>query len=339
MKHSCRAFLLIALLITLPACAADDLPPADAGNGSAVNKPQRLHRPVEQIERALLISVDGARPDVLLRARTPNIRKLIESGSYSFWAKTVPVAITLPAHASMLTGVTAERHGITWNNTREDEVAIAKVPTIFEIAMRYDMTTAVVAGKSKFDTFARIGRIGKSWTKAAKDPEVADAALQMMRDDRPDLMLLHFAGGDAAGHKFGWASPEQVDALEGIDIQLGKVFVALDELKLRESTVILLTSDHGGAGRGHGISSGGLAAPDDPRSQHIPWIISGPGIRKNYDLSQDPRLHINTMDTFATLSYLLGLKVDEPIDGKAVTLILEKPEQLLETSSPLISPK
>jgi hypothetical protein len=335
------AFLLIALLITYPAYAADQPAPADATPTPAVTQPERLERPVPEIQHAILISVDGCRPDVLLRAKMPNLRKLMKSSSYSFWAKTIPVAVTLPAHASMLTGVTPERHGITFNNSKkeDDEVVLTKVPTIFELAMRYGMTTAVVAGKSKFDTFARIGHIGKSWTKAAKDPEVGEAAVQMLREYKPDVMLIHFPGCDAAGHKFGWASKEQLEALEGIDVQLGKVFDAVDELKLRDSTVILLSSDHGGAGKGHGISSGGLAAPDDPRSQHIPWIISGPGIRKNYDLSQDPRLHIQTMDTFATLCHFLGLKPDQPIDGKPVMLVIEKPDQLLESVPPIISPK
>jgi arylsulfatase A-like enzyme len=269
---------------------------------------------------------------VLLRAKTPNIHKLIESGSYSFWARTIPVAITLPSHASMLTGVGPEKHGITWNRQQQDaDVARPKVPTIFELAMRQGLSTGMVAGKSKFDGFGQVGHIGQSWVKAAKDEQVADAAVQMIKDYGPDLMFLHFPGCDQAGHATGWASPQQVAALEKIDEQLGKVFVALEANHLREKTVILLTSDHGGAGRGHGISGGG-APPDDPRSQHIPWIIAGPGIRKNYDLSQDPKLIVRQMDTAATLLYLLGVAPEGEIEGKPVMLAVEKRGELLQSS-------
>jgi len=62
-------------------------------------------RPVPAIERALIISIDGLRPDLLTRAETPAIHKLIKTGCFSFWARTVPAAITLPSHTSMLTGV------------------------------------------------------------------------------------------------------------------------------------------------------------------------------------------------------------------------------------------
>src|SRR5687768_16890737 len=57
----------------------------------------RANRPVPAIERAVVISLDGARPDVLLRADMPNLRKLVDTGTFTFWARTVPVAVTLPS--------------------------------------------------------------------------------------------------------------------------------------------------------------------------------------------------------------------------------------------------
>src|SRR5687767_15865413 len=90
-----RTLLLWMLLALLAATASA----ARAEN--AQTQPARLPRPVDQIERALLISIDGCRPDLLLRAKTPNVHKLIKNGSYTVWATTVPTAVTLPAHASM----------------------------------------------------------------------------------------------------------------------------------------------------------------------------------------------------------------------------------------------
>ena len=74
-----------------------------------------------------------------------------------------------------------------------------------------------------------------------------------------------------------------------------------------------MTADHGGTGKWHG--------PDDPRARHIPWIISGPGIRKNVDLTIYRELTINTEDTCATTCWLLSIPVDHPIDGKPVQVI------------------
>jgi arylsulfatase A-like enzyme len=335
MRRKTNALLIFVLAAALSIVCSARLPAAEADTqrtAQSTQGPSRLKRPIPEVERVLLISIDGCRPDVLLRADVPNLRRLMKTGSYSFWARTVPVAVTLPSHASMLTGVTPDKHGITFNSQKDEdaEVARPKVPTIFELAMRYGMGTAVVAGKSKFDAFARIGHIGRSWTKAAEDDKVADQAVRMAKDYRPEVLFVHFPGCDKAGHKYGWAGPEQVKALEKIDAQIGKVVAAIDELGDRDKTVVLVTADHGGAGRGHGIAGGG-AAPDDPRSQHIPWIISGPGIRQDYDLSRDPGLKITTMDTFATLCYLLGIQPEGSIDGKPVMLAVQE-RQLLQDS-------
>ena len=282
--------------------------------------PARADRPVRAIERAIVISIDGGRPDVLLRADMPHLRRLVDAGTFTFWARTVPVAVTLPSHATMLTGVSPERHGVTWNdNVPPLESLRPKVPTLFEVAMRYGMSTGMVAGKSKFDAFARLGRIDRSWVKGAKDAEVGDAAVAMLREYRPEVFFVHFPGADGAGHKDGWGTPRQVEALAVIDAQLGKLLAALEELQLRDKTVILISADHGGAGRSHG--------GDDPRSQHIPWIVSGPGIRPGYDLTQDGRLQVRTEDTFATVCYLLGLAPGD-VEGKAIEQVVAKDELL-----------
>src|SRR4051794_18280556 len=153
-----RRTLLPLLLIPLLARLA-------AGAEAQTRPTSRPARPVPEIERALLISIDGCRPDLLLRANTPNVRKLMESGSFTLWARTIPAAITLPAHASMLTGVTPEKHGITWNKEVDDPaIARPRVPTIFEVAMHAGLSTGLVAGKSKFDAFGQVGHVDQAWT-------------------------------------------------------------------------------------------------------------------------------------------------------------------------------
>jgi len=77
---------------------------------------------------------------------------------------------------------------------------------------------------------------------------------------------------------------------------LGRLLLTLDKLKLRDSTTILLTADHGGIGRTHG----GLSMSE----LEIPWVISGPGIRVNYKIETT----IMQYDTAATLARLLDVK-------------------------------
>lgn len=324
MNHSRRAFsfLFAALMVVLSHATA----------GETVRKP------LPGVERVLVFSVDGCRPDILLRADTPNIRKLMKRGAFSFWAITTPVAITLPSHVSMMTGVTVARHGIDFNDDAGDKLTTyPKAFTLFEVAHKAGLSTSIVSTKSKFRVIGKNnGSVDYLWTaseSSGKDDAAADHAVEIIRDHKPHAMLVHFGQNDKVGHAIGWGTPQQIKQLENADKCVGEVIAAVDEAGLIDSTIVILTSDHGGAGRGHG--------GPDPRSQFIPWIIAGPGVRTNYELTLFADLKIHTEDTFATACYALGLEPPigpdrKPIDGKPVTEAFLK-NDLIETLAPPIS--
>jgi predicted AlkP superfamily pyrophosphatase or phosphodiesterase len=271
--------------------------------------------------RVMIVSFDGLRPDVALRADMPHLRALMARGSFTFWARTTDVAITLPSHTSMLTGVTPDRHGIHWNdNDPKNLPEYPDVPTLFQLAKRQGHTTAAVAGKAKFRVFAATGALDWRFIKEASDDQVADAACAIVREHQPDVLFVHFPDCDRVGHADGWGTPQQIDAVSHADKELGRVLDALDEEHLTDKTLIIVSADHGGNGRTHG--------GPDPRSQHIPWIAAGPGVKQNFDLTRIKPLVIATYDTFATACFALGIPLPDHIDGKPVTAIFAQTELL-----------
>lgn len=279
--------------------------------GIAVGPPQR---PIPAIERVCIISIDGLRSDRALLADMPNLRTLINSGTYTFWARTTPGAITLPSHVSMLTGVSPRKHGIEWNRDLPlREPVYPFVPTIFELATRVGYSTALVAGKSKFSVFNKPGALTYAQiaqTESSSNAEVLSAAVRIIEERQPQLLFVHFPEVDNFGHAKGWGSPEQLAAIERTDTQLGELLAALDRAGVRQSTLIIVSCDHGGSGRGHGA--------EDPRSRYIPWIMSGPGVKARFDLTQISNIEVNTEDTAATACYVLGLRLLPNFDGKPV---------------------
>lgn len=290
-------------------------------------------RPAPQIERVLVISIDGLRPDLLLRANTPTLHGMLERGSYSLWARTIPEAITLPSHTSMLTGVFIPRHGVDWNG--EENRHPPKVPTLFKLAKDAGYTTAVVTGKSKFITIVDGGGVDYFAVPAAgkrtKDADTAAAAADVIRTHKPQVMFVHFADVDGAGHGIGWGTPEQIAAIEKADAAVGVVFDALREAGVEQSTLVIVSADHGGRGRGHG--------KDDPRSRHIPWLAVGPGVRSGFDLTRIGDLNIDTVDTFATACHYLGIPLPEHVEGKPIIQILPPDELLSPTTAPAAAGK
>lgn len=295
------AALWLATVLALPASGAapDPLP----------------RRPVPAIEHVLVIIVDGLRPDVLLLADAPTLHGMIHDGAYSFWCRTTDVAITLPSCTSMLTGVKPARHGVSWNSSLPaDKQSYPAVPTVLEMATRAGYVTALVAGKAKFATLSKPGTVTQVWVPTAakcSDEQVTAEAVKIIEAGPPALMCLHYPDTDAAGHAKGWGSPEQRDQIGKTDAQIALVLAALDRTGRRGSTLVLLTADHGGAGKSHGA--------DDMRSRYIPWVVAGPGVRQGYDLTQAPALQVNTEDTCATVCWLLGLPQQPYFDGKPVT--------------------
>jgi predicted AlkP superfamily pyrophosphatase or phosphodiesterase len=277
---------------------------------------QKPTRPNPAVEHMIIISVDGLRPDRALLANMPNLRSLVREGSYTFWAKTIADSITLPSHASMLTGVVSWKHGIVWNEDLPfSHPVYPKVPTVLALATRAGYETALIAGKTKFSALCERGTITHVFlpegvNESVDNRRVATEAVKILEAHKPALTMIHFPDVDAAGHSKGWGSRGQLEVIEQTDVYLGEILAALDRAEIRSSSIILLTADHGGAGLNHGA--------EDPRSRHIPWIISGPGIRKNNDLTQNASLEVRTEDTAATTCYVLGLPLQPYFDGKPV---------------------
>lgn len=281
--------------------------------------------------RVMIVSIDGLRPDIALTADMPNLRSLMKDGSYSFWAYTTPAAVTLPSHTSMLTGVTIERHGISGNDDNAAANQSIKVPTIFQLARARGISTACVAGKSKFSAFLAGDFVDHAWTKSGTSDKVAGQAVSIIRQHQPRLLFVHFPEVDGVGHSKGWGSRDQIAAAERTDAALGMVIDELKKQNLYDQTTIILSADHGGSGKTHG--------KDDDRSKFIPWMITGPEVRKNTDLTLFRDLKINTYDTFATACHVLEIPIPEGIDGKVILHAFETTDLMGgPTTSPTTQP-
>ena len=300
-------FLLGVSLVLAPTLfsAAPAPPSTTPATGPATTQPRAKH--------AVIISIDGCRPDVLLRANIPTIRSLMDLGSFTFYAETTLVAITIPSHTSMLTGYEPAGHGIDFNSDPPDGV-FPDVPTVLELAHDRGMTTGVFSTKSKFTLYTRPGVIDyvsiSKESSASNDQPTADAAAKAIRDHKPGAMLVHFGNTDRVGHDRGWGTPEQVEALNKADTAVGTVVEALRTAGIFDDTLIIISSDHGGSGTQHGAN--------DPRSRYIPWIAVGPQIRKGYDLTRSRTRTIRTEDTFATAAYFLGIPATKGSVGRPV---------------------
>jgi len=218
----------------------------------------------------VFVTIDGLRADAVKGDTTPTLWQLLGESEYSLDAKTVLPSRTLPAHLSLVSGVSPQRHSVTWNRYRP-EVGTVETDTLFLRFEREGLHTALFAGKRKLAHLAAPERIHhhEAW-RARSDAEVMDRALAYLERERPAFTLIHLPRVDRVGHAWGWMGGRQLRAVGEADAQVARLVATLRRLRAEERWTLLITADHGGRGSRHGS-----AREEDVT---IPWIVWGDGV-------------------------------------------------------------
>lgn len=257
------------------------------------------------IQHVVIITIDGLRPDALLAAEAPHLDSLIAKGSFSATAQTVKISETLPSHASMLSGMLPEKNGILWGVPYIGWPGM-NGPTLFSVAHDAGLSTAMVFGKQKLNYIAIPNSVDKLLGADVHDTEVNTWAVEVIQAGLPHVLFIHFPDTDRVGHAYGWMSPNQLQSVAFADGLIGELVAELEKGNYLNSTLLIITADHGGHGFKHG--------DDSPEDKTIPWLAVGPGVPAGITLTQP----INTYDTAATALYALNLPIPEGWDGKPV---------------------
>ncbi len=283
------------------------VPPIESATPVAIppgTTPPSTPTPEPAIRHVIILSLDGLRPDAIEAAGMTHLIALMETGAYSLSARTIHPSSTLPSHTSMLTGMCPAGHGVTWNDYLPDR-GYARGTDLFDLAHAAGLQTVMVVGKEKLRQISEPASVDIFRYINDRDSVIMDELLA----DFPDhfgLLFIHFPTADMMGHVYGWLSSQQLSVLFRADQALGRLLEALDARGLRQSTLIIVTADHGG----HGTTHGTTLAED----MTIPWIIAGPGVRPGRLTAP-----IVTMDTAATAAFALGLPLPPEWDGRPVT--------------------
>lgn len=253
-----------------------------------------------------IISFDGGKPSVMQNSPMPTLMNLLRQGAATWTAQTIFPSVTLPSHTSMLTGVSPKTHKVLWNDWIPKK-GLVTVPTVFEIAKQKGLVTALFAGKPKFKHLNIPGTLDAFAIPSYSAKKVALAVGEYILENKPNLCFIHFADSDGAGHKYGWGSPQQIQAFADEDKALTTVINAIQQAGIGKDSVVILSADHGGHKKTHGSRS--------PEDMNIPWIAWGSGVKAGFAITTK----VTTYDTAATALWLLDIPVPTNWDGKPVT--------------------
>jgi arylsulfatase A-like enzyme len=216
-----------------------------------------------------LVVVDGLGADQLDPTSMPRVTALGREGLRVDARASMPTR-TNPSHATILTGVLPESHGITgnayWDRGEHairslDRADLLEVETLFTVAEAATPARRTVAAFSK----TKLGRLFDAVAGRQKAPDVlwvppddgitghvagiaSDAVtmsglLNAVAEREPDLAVINLSEVDRTAHLNGPAAT--ADARRGADVAIGRL---IDDLHARgrwERSVVLVTSDHG----------------------------------------------------------------------------------------------
>ncbi|MGE0455315.1 MAG: sulfatase-like hydrolase/transferase [Vicinamibacteria bacterium] len=316
-----RAWLAVALAASCAGAAALWLRPAALSGGSRA-----------QIRNVLLVTLDTTRADHLgvygaRRARTPHLDALAREGAW-FARASSSIPLTLPAHAGLMTGASPLRHGLRDNHG----AALEAGPTLAERLREAGFATGGFVGSLVLARSTGIARGFDAFDDAIgeTDPRRSerDGALVVER-------ALAFWEARASERVFAWvhlydphlpyeprgelareyADDPYAGEVAYVDGLVGRLLDFLRRRGLYESTLIVVTADHGEGLGEHGEPDHGVFLYES--TLRVPLLVRAPG-------GGPGRVDalVRDVDVMPTILDWLGLAPPPPADGRSFASLL-----------------
>ena len=296
MKRIISATLALSALLSLGACDCKE---------TAQTEPIASH--------VFLIGLDGWGSWCMETGECPFIREMMQEGSYTLNKRTVLPSSSGPNWAAMMNGTPVEATGIISNNATPDFKPLVLTehnaqPTFFHQLKQVcpEAETGVICEWGDFLNYTDPACV--DYQKKIHDPEtfteaVVEESVQYIQEKKPVLCFIHIDALDHKGHANGQGSPEYYAELPLVDGRVQRIVEGIKAAGIYEDSIIMLTSDHGHLGTGHGGTS--------MLEMETPFVIWGKGVKKNHEIKET----VLEYDIAATVAKILNLPVPQSWRG------------------------
>jgi len=295
----------------------------------------------------ILVTLDTTRADRLAcygypRVKTPNLDAAARRGVLFEQAATA-APLTLPAHATIMTGMYPTYHGVRVNgNTAlsDGQTTLAEAfagrgydTGAFIAAFVLDGRWGLKQGFAYYDDQFDLKKYARIDLASVQRPgnEVMDTALTWLeaRKEKPFFAWIHlydphhpYEPPEPYGAEYGGRG--QAGLYDGeiafMDEQIGRLTGWLEKTGLDRSSVLVFVGDHGEALGSHGEGTHGYYVYD--YAVRVPLIVVAPlGNLAGTRISSQ----VSTADIFPTILGLLGLEPPVPVQGRTLVPLMLKP--------------
>lgn len=302
----------------------------------------------------LLVTIDTLRADHLpaygyTKIHTPNLDRLANE-SFVFENVIAQVPMTLPSHTSILTGLLPPVHGVRDN---AGFILNPKITTLAETLKSKNYKTAAFISAfildSQFgldqgfdlysDNFSLVqANIDSSHvSRRAEETELeVDAWLKKNSDQKFFLWVHYYDPHDPYDppepYKTEYASAPYDGEIAYTDHVFGKLYDLLDQLQLKEKTIVIMTGDHGEGLGEHKEQTHSIFIYN--ATQHVPLMIRLPKIKPK-------RIKgiVSLVDIVPSALEWLGIQPDQNLQGRSLIPMIEGKDSARAAYSESIFPE
>ncbi|MBQ3149691.1 MAG: alkaline phosphatase family protein [Clostridia bacterium] len=231
-------------------------------------------------KKAVVIGYDGCRADVLTQVQNENSavslllseggsKNLVYCGGVNYPEINTQDTSTAPGWCSILTGVWADKHGVTANGITKSLDTKTLLTSLTENKI-IDSASFITRWKGHFSKDNSTYRLEKEYCETnglpvsfnhCKNDEASHEFVmkEVKGTDCADFVFVIYEHTDATGHSRGFSinNPKYQEAFRSADACAYETIQAIKSRETydNEDWLIILTSDHGGFGLNHGKES------------------------------------------------------------------------------------
>lgn len=230
-------------------------------------------------KKAVVIGYDGCRADILAESKEKGAVSyllsqgasinLLYCGGVNYPEKNTQDTSTAPGWCSILTGVWADEHSITGNGITK-EIEPKTLLTLLVEEGVIDSASFITKWKGHFTNdnstyidekaYCEENNINVEFELRKNKKDIHTGAMaEITSADCSDFVFIIYEDTDSAGHDFGFSYNNPVYK-NGFNTEDGYGYEVIKAIEARETYetedwLIIVTSDHGGIGTGHGGAS------------------------------------------------------------------------------------
>lgn len=306
----------------------------------------------QQADYIVLVVLEGIDSETIKSGSMPALARFAQEGAATWSAISVAPPLTVPAMASLLTGLPIKKHQVTpeWEDY-DFARSFLRSPTVFDyMDLAGGKDSAVFFMDERLYQLSRPEIYVDAQMCGVAKPDCTPKTISGYIQDYlnkvtseggygfrligvPNLLLVHLPTASRSGRQRGWNSDAYQQAVRAVDTAINDIVKTYQEVAGLDKTMFIVTGLNG-LPLSNPSTNGSQEPAVQELGQSVPWISWGVNVKGKYNITRP----VSILDTGATILYALGLETHTEWDSHAIEEIFNtKPKRRTTENEPSIA--